>query len=106
MAATATHKMSSGGRRGVVRGNPPPGVQPELPDETATAATDGGVSRPLRSGCYLGRLTTRAPAGGPAIVYEGTIRVEHGEAGPLASGDLYLRGPFGAPPSLAPPEVD
>ncbi len=55
-------------------------------------------ARMLRAGCHLVRLTrnARAPRTLP-VRYDGTLRVERDEFGAVASGDLYLNGPVGAP---------
>lgn len=81
---------------------------PQLPDETASDAEH--VTQPsgttLRAGCYLLRLTRSSP--GPdalSVRYDGTLRVELRNGSALASGDLYLHGPIGAPAALLPPEA-
>jgi hypothetical protein len=73
---------------------------PQLPPVAAAPAPV------LRAGCHLLRLTRTPPAGSPSVRYDGTLRVELGDAGAVASGDLYVHGPLGAPAGLAPPDPD
>ena len=86
-----------------------PAPEPLLPDRLETAAADltSSRSRALRAGCHLVQLTREAVGPGTvAVRYDGTLRVEHDGAGTVASGDLYLRGPLGAPETALGEEPD
>ena len=87
-----------------------PATAPQLPDALVRADSrraPGVAAAALRAGCYLLRVNRGTPGtGAVAVRYDGTLRVEVGEQNVLASGDLYVHGPVGAPAHFVPADPD